>query len=72
MTATRSRVYTRTLADITGRVPEVVDRRAGAQVRAGVLDGELIALRRDGRPEAFQVTGSLGLPPGAAAPRPCR
>jgi DNA ligase 1 len=51
-------VYTRTLDDITGRLPEVVTAVLALKVQQVVLDGELIALRDDGRPEAFQVTGS--------------
>jgi DNA ligase-1 len=52
------RAFTRNLADITNRVPEVVEAVAGLPVEAVVLDGEAIALRDDGRPEAFQVTMS--------------
>lgn len=52
------RVFTRTLDDITARVPEVVEAALGLPVGAVVLDGEAIALRPDGRPHPFQVTGS--------------
>jgi DNA ligase-1 len=56
-----ARVFTRTLDDVTARVPEVVERLAALGVRSAVLDGELIALRPDGRPQPFQVTaGRLG------------
>jgi DNA ligase 1 len=51
-------VYTRTLDDVTARLPEVVEAALGLPVRATVLDGEAIALRADGRPEPFQVTGA--------------
>jgi ATP-dependent DNA ligase I len=51
-------VFTRTLDDITSRVPEVVEAALGLPVRTVVLDGEAIALRPDGRPEPFQVTSS--------------
>ena len=51
-------VFTRSLDDITDRVPEVVDAALSLPVRAVVLDGEAIALRPDGRPRPFQVTGS--------------
>ncbi len=50
-------VFTRTLEEITDRVPEVVEELAQLPTRAAVLDGEIIALRPDGRPEPFQVTG---------------
>ena len=52
------RAFTRNLADITDRVPEVVDAVLALPVEAVVLDGEAIALRSDGRPETFQVTMS--------------
>ena len=52
------RVFTRTLDDITDRVPEIVEVASGLPVRSIVLDGEAIALRADGRPHPFQITGS--------------
>jgi DNA ligase-1 len=51
-------VFTRTLDDVTARVPEVVELALALPARAFVLDGEAIALRPDGRPHPFQVTGS--------------
>jgi DNA ligase-1 len=55
------RVFTRSLDDITSRVPELVETALALPVRAVVLDGEAIALRPDGRPHPFQVTaGRLG------------
>jgi DNA ligase 1 len=55
------RVFTRTLDDVTARVPEVVEIVMALPVRSAVLDGELIALQPDGRPQPFQVTaGRLG------------
>src|SRR5512132_267267 len=54
-------VFTRTLDDITARVPEVVAAALALPVRAAVLDGEVIALHPDGRPHPFQVTaGRVG------------
>jgi ATP-dependent DNA ligase I len=52
------RLFTRTLDEITGRVPEVVATLGKLAVRAAVLDGELIALRADGRPLPFQDTSA--------------
>jgi DNA ligase-1 len=52
------RLFTRTLDDITARLPEVVAALAGLPVRTAVFDGELIALRPDGRPYAFQDTAA--------------
>src|SRR4051812_18359927 len=51
-------VFTRTLDDVTARLPEVVDAALALPVAAAVFDGEAIALRDDGRPHPFQVTGS--------------
>jgi DNA ligase-1 len=52
------RVFTRTLDDVTARVPEIVRAAIAVPAEALVLDGEAIALRPDGRPEPFQVTAS--------------
>jgi DNA ligase-1 len=52
------RAFTRSLADVTGRVPEVVEVVRGLSLESAVLDGEVIALRPDGRPHPFQVTMS--------------
>jgi DNA ligase-1 len=52
------RLFTRSLDDITERLPEVVAALATLPVRDAVFDGELIALRADGRPYAFQDTAS--------------
>jgi ATP-dependent DNA ligase I len=53
-----ARLFTRTLDDITERLPEVASALAGLPVRDAVLDGEVIALREDGRPHPFQITAS--------------
>jgi ATP-dependent DNA ligase I len=52
------RLFTRTLDDITPRLPEVVAVLARLPVSSAVLDGELIALREDGRPLPFQDTAA--------------
>jgi DNA ligase-1 len=52
------KLFTRTLDDITGRFPDLVAELARLPARDAVLDGELIALRDDGRPYPFQVTAS--------------
>jgi ATP-dependent DNA ligase I len=52
------RAFTRSLDDITARVPEVVEAVLALPARELVLDGEAIALRPDGRPHRFQVTAS--------------
>jgi ATP-dependent DNA ligase I len=51
-------VFTRTLDDVTARVPEIVAAARALPARALVLDGEAIALRPDGRPYPFQDTAS--------------
>jgi DNA ligase 1 len=53
----RVTVLTRSLDDITDRVPEVVEVVAGLPVTSAIFDGELIALHPDGRPRPFQETG---------------
>ena len=66
------RLFTRSLDDITDRLPEVVTALAALPVRDAVFDGELIALRADGRPYAFQDTASRAASeidaPGATKP----
>ncbi|MFD0888596.1 ATP-dependent DNA ligase, partial [Streptosporangium algeriense] len=49
-------VFTRTLDDITAQVPEVAEAVGALPSQDLVLDGEVIALRSDGRPEPFQIT----------------
>lgn len=51
-------VYTRSLDDVTARVPEIVAAVRELPARSLVLDGEALALRDDGRPQPFQVTAS--------------
>nr|WP_297427411.1 ATP-dependent DNA ligase [uncultured Actinotalea sp.] len=51
-------VYTRSLDDITARVPEIVEVVRALPVRAVVLDGEALALDDDGRPRPFQETSA--------------
>src|SRR5713226_1472877 len=52
------RLFTRTLDDITARLPEVVSVLSKLPLSSAVLDGELIALREDGRPLPFQDTAA--------------
>jgi DNA ligase-1 len=51
-------VYTRSLDDVTERLPEVVDATLALPVTDLIADAEAIALRADGRPHRFQVTAS--------------
>lgn len=55
------RIWTRTLDEITDRLPEVTEAARALAARSAVLDGEVIALREDGRPRPFQeVSGRVG------------
>jgi DNA ligase 1 len=54
----RVAVFTRTLDDITARVPEIAEAALALPVDFVVLDGEAVALAPDGRPRPFQVTAA--------------
>ncbi|MDF1601935.1 ATP-dependent DNA ligase [Nocardioides sp. YIM 152315] len=51
-------VATRSLEDITARLPEVVDVARSLPATSFVLDGEALALDEAGRPRPFQETAS--------------
>lgn len=55
-------VYSRSLDDITVRLPGVVAAVAALPARRLVLDGEALALGADGRPLLFQDTASAQAP----------
>ncbi len=50
------RVFSRALRDVTAAVPEVVDAVNTLSAREIILDGEVLALQRDGTPLPFQET----------------
>ncbi len=50
------KVFSRHLREVTRAVPEVIDAARALPVRELILDGEVIALRPDGRPQPFQQT----------------
>jgi DNA ligase 1 len=52
------RIFSRTLRDVTGALPDVVDAVRALPVREAIFDGEVIALQADGTPQPFQVTMS--------------
>ncbi|MFE1510576.1 ATP-dependent DNA ligase [Streptomyces sp. NPDC058726] len=55
------RVHTRTLDDITGRLPEVTAAALGLRGERFILDGEVISFDDSGRPRSFQETaGRVG------------
>ncbi|HZC26570.1 MAG TPA: ATP-dependent DNA ligase, partial [Actinopolymorphaceae bacterium] len=57
-TADTVRIFTRTLDDVTTRLPEVVEAVSALPVASVVLDGEVLALDDNERPRPFQVTAS--------------
>ncbi|MGW0890634.1 ATP-dependent DNA ligase [Saccharopolyspora sp. NPDC002578] len=59
-------VYTRTLREITGQVPEIVALTRSLTCDSAVLDGETLALADSGRPRPFQETMARF---GAQSPR---
>jgi DNA ligase-1 len=63
-------VFTRSLDDITRRVPELVAAARRLPLRTAVLDGEAIALRDDGRPRPFQETGARTATRSTGSPVP--
>jgi DNA ligase-1 len=50
------RVFSRALRDVTATVPEVVEAVRPLPARELILDGEVLALQRDGTPLPFQET----------------
>jgi DNA ligase-1 len=52
------RAFTRNLADVTDRVPEIVEAVRGLAIASAVFDAEAIALRPDARPYPFGTTMS--------------
>lgn len=49
-------VYSRALNDVTAAVPEVVEVVRAMPAKDLILDGEVLSLQPDGRPQPFQVT----------------
>lgn len=54
----RVAVYTRNLREVTAQVPEVVESAQSIEAQSVILDGEVIALGPEGRPQPFQITMS--------------
>jgi DNA ligase-1 len=52
------RIFTRNLNDVTDRLPEIAAIAASFDVGSAVLDGEVLGLREDEAPRAFQDTMS--------------
>jgi DNA ligase-1 len=49
-------VFSRRLNEVTAAVPEVVEAVRALPAKDLILDGEVLSLRPDGRPQPFQVT----------------
>jgi DNA ligase-1 len=49
-------VYSRSLKDVSGAVPEVVELVQALPAHDLILDGEVLSLLPDGRPQPFQIT----------------
>jgi len=50
------RIYSRSLNDVTAAVPDVVELVRALPAKDLILDGEVISLLPDGRPQPFQIT----------------
>ncbi|WP_137843890.1 ATP-dependent DNA ligase [Microbacterium sp. 2FI] len=60
-------VYTRSLAEITHRVPEIVEAVRALPAQRVILDGETLSLDEDGAPRPFQDTMARFGSEGAAS-----
>ena len=69
---TAVRVFTRTLDDITDRVPELAAAGLTLSAQTAIVDGEAVALRPDGRPQPFQVTSARTASQPGASGEPVR
>ena len=52
----RVKIFSRRLNEVTDSLPEVVEAVLALPARSLILDGEVMALREDGRPLPFQLT----------------
>ncbi|HEY0167433.1 MAG TPA: ATP-dependent DNA ligase [Jatrophihabitans sp.] len=66
-------IFTRGLEDVTARLPEVVETVRGMAATRFVVDGEVLALRDNGRPAPFQETAArVGARSAPTDPRSAR
>ena len=49
-------VFSRRMNDVTGAVPEIVDAVRAMPARELILDGEVLSLDAEGRPQPFQIS----------------
>lgn len=66
------RIFTRTLNDVTDRLPEIVDVVRELECETVILDGETLTLDESGRPRPFQETMSRFGSSGVGAVDPLR
>jgi DNA ligase-1 len=59
-------VYSRSLDDLTGRFPELLELARSLPAESFVLDGEALLVADDGRPRAFQETASRSMTVGGS------
>jgi DNA ligase-1 len=50
------RIYSRRLNDVTSAAPEIVEAVRAMPAKELILDGEVLSLQPDGRPQPFQIT----------------
>jgi DNA ligase 1 len=50
------KVFSRALNDVTAAVPEIVEAARALPAGNAILDGEVLGLKPDGRPQPFQIT----------------
>jgi DNA ligase-1 len=50
------RIYSRHLKEVTERLPEIVERARAFPVKEAIVEGEVVAQGKDGRPLPFQAT----------------
>jgi DNA ligase-1 len=63
-------IFSRSLDDLTARLPEIVELTRALPLRSVVLDGEVLALDDTGRPLLFQDTASRASRHGTGALKP--
>lgn len=63
------RIFSRTLDDVTSRMPEIAARVRDLPLRQAIIDGEAVAMDGAGRPHPFQVTGARSASGAGAAYR---
>jgi DNA ligase-1 len=50
------KIFSRRLNEVTSAVPEIVEAVRALPAKSLILDGEVLSMKPDGRPEPFQVT----------------